>query len=199
MGVANKIMVCCLLLALLIAQGCTEEFTPKPRGYPRVAYPAKKYELYSPADCPFEFEKPVYANVWQDSVYQGQKMNLPCWLNVTFPSFNGNINLTYKEINATTTFEKLLGDAHKLSFNHTKKADFIDEIVIKNPNGAGGILYDVGGDAASQVQFFLTDSNRHFIRGSLYFNNQPNADSMAPVLAFVKQDMEHMLKTFKWK
>jgi gliding motility-associated lipoprotein GldD len=199
MGLRNIFFCAGLLAAFALLQGCTGEFTPKPRAYPRVNYPAKKYELFSPADCPFQFEKPVYTNTWEDSVFRGKIMKLPCWLNVGFPDFNGTINLTYKEINDTTSFEKLVGDAHKLSFNHTKKADYIDEILIHNPYGVGGILYDVGGNAASQVQFFLTDSNRHFIRGSLYFYNPPDADSMAPVVAFVKEDMEHMLRTFQWK
>jgi gliding motility-associated lipoprotein GldD len=57
----------------------------------------------------------------------------------------------------------------------------------------------VGGDAASNVQFFLTDSIHHFIRGALYFNNQPNADSMKPVVDFVKEDLRVMLKSFRWK
>jgi len=95
--------------------------------------------------------------------------------------------------------ERLVEDAHKMAFKHTKKANYIDEIKIDNAHGVGGILYDLGGDAASNVQFFLTDSNRHFIRGALYFYSPPNADSMAPVLDYVKADVKQMLKTFEWK
>nr|MBP7389581.1 hypothetical protein [Chitinophagales bacterium] len=60
-------------------------------------------------------------------------------------------------------------------------------------------LYDVGGDAASNVQFFLSDSTHHFIRGALYFNTTPNTDSMAPIVAFVKEDLKQLLRTFEWK
>ena len=134
-----------------------------------------------------------------DSVFFGKRVEQPCWMNVVIPNFNATINLTYKEINATQKIDKLLEDAHKLSYKHTRKADYIDEVKIENPNGVGGLLYDVGGDAASNVQFFLTDTTHHFIRGALYFSNEPNTDSMAPVVSFVKEDLKQMLRTFKWK
>lgn len=187
-------MLAVFLLILLSA--CHGEFSPKPKAFPRVIYPEKKYELYVSTECPFEFEKPVYAKVVNDS--SGNTPN-PCWLNVEFPDFNGTINLTYKEISAKNNLSKLVEDAHTLSFKHAKKANYIDEILIENKNGVGGILYNVGGDAASNIQFFLTDTTHHFIRGALYFNNEPNTDSMAPVIAFVRADLDRFLETFKWK
>jgi gliding motility-associated lipoprotein GldD len=62
-----------------------------------------------------------------------------------------------------------------------------------------GIFYDIGGDAASPTQFFVTDSAKHFLRGSLYFNAAPNSDSLAPVVKYIKEDMLHLLETVKWK
>jgi gliding motility-associated lipoprotein GldD len=189
-----------LLLLCLFLSSCHGDYTPKPKAYPRVVFPERKYEMYDPKDCPFKFEKPVYANVTNDTIFFGQKiLSVNCWLNVNFPTLNGTINLTYKEINDTMKLERLIEDAHKLSFMHTTKADYIDEIRIQNDHGVGGILYDVGGNAASNVQFFLTDSTHHFLRGALYFNSEPNSDSMAPVVTFVKEDMKRMLKTFQWK
>ena len=63
----------------------------------------------------------------------------------------------------------------------------------------GRILFEVGGDAASTTQFYLTDKKKHFIRGALYFRTTPNADSLKPVVQFVRKDMEHMIQSFKWK
>jgi len=188
------------LFATLLLSSCHGDYTPKPKAYPRVVFPERQYEMYDPKDCPFKFEKPVYANVTNDTIFFGQKiMSIDCWLNVNFPSLNGTINLTYKDINDSMKLERLIEDAHKMSFKHTTKADYIDEIRIQNDHGVGGILYDVGGNAASNVQFFLTDSTKHFLRGALYFNSEPNTDSMAPVVTFVKEDMKRMLKTFQWK
>jgi len=191
--------VLCSMLCVLLSS-CHGDYTPKPKAYPRVVYPEKKYELYQPEGCPFSFEKPVYTNVVRDTVFHGQKLkDDQCWLNVHFPSLNGVINLTYKDINDTMTIDRLIDDAHKMAFKHTKKANYIDEVRLSTKNGGGGLLYDLGGDAASNVQFFLTDSNKHFIRGALYFYSPPNADSIAPVLDFVKQDLEQMIRTFEWK
>ena len=55
------------------------------------------------------------------------------------------------------------------------------------------------GDAASNVQFFLTDSSQHFLRGALYFFNPPNPDSIAPVLQFVRGDIDHIAQTLVWR
>lgn len=189
--------VVCIMFTL---NSCHGDYTPKQKAYPRVEFPEKKYDLYNPAECPFQFEMPVYASVSHDTAFFGQPVaNEACWLNVNFPALNGTIYLTYEDINASHTLEKLIEDAHKLSFKHTTKADYINEAKIENEHGVGGLLYDVGGDAASNVQFFLTDSTHHFIRGALYFNNEPNTDSMAPIVNFVKMDMNRMLKTFAWK
>jgi gliding motility-associated lipoprotein GldD len=195
--VAKSIKYYALFIILYSLCGCHGEFTPKPKAYPRVVFPERKYEMCEPASCPFRFSKPVHASVQHDSSHMG--MSQPCWINITFPDFNGTVNLTYKEINKDITLDKLLDDAHKLSFKHTKKANYIDESLITNKHGVSGIFYNVGGDAASNVQFFLTDSAHHFIRGSLYFYNEPNSDSMAPILTFVKQDLDTILSTFEWK
>ena len=196
----NLFLSCVLCLVSCVLPSCHGDYAPKRKAYPRVIFPERKYELYDPKECPFKFEKPVYAQVSRDTTYFGNKLRSDqCWLNISFPSLNGVVNLTYKDINDTMKLERLVEDAHKMAFKHTKKANYIDEIKIDNAHGVGGILYDLGGDAASNVQFFLTDSNRHFIRGALYFYSPPNADSMAPVLDYVKADVKQMLKTFEWK
>lgn len=183
----------------LLFTSCNRDYSAKPKAYPRVVYPERKYELFDPPNCPFRFQKPVYARVDYDTTYLGKKTDERCWLNISFPDFNGNINFTYKDITDTINLERLLEDAHKLSYKHTKKADYIDEIKIENEHGIGGVLYDIGGDAASNIQFFLTDTTSHYVRGALYFYNPPNTDSMAPVVSFVKEDLKQMLKTFEWK
>jgi gliding motility-associated lipoprotein GldD len=120
-------------------------------------------------------------------------------MNITFPEYNAAVYLSYKEINAKHNLSKLIEDAHTLTYRHSIKADYIDEGTIKSRNNVYGLYYDVGGNAASNIQFFVTDSVKNFIRGSLYFNNEPNADSLAPVINFVRKDIEHMISTLKWK
>ena len=84
--------------------------------------------------------------------------------------------------------------------NHITKADAINEQpFINHENKVFGILYDLKGNTASAVQFYVTDSTRHFLRGSLYFSAEPNADSLAPVIDFFREDIIHLIETLKWK
>jgi hypothetical protein len=45
----------------------------------------------------------------------------------------------------------------------------------------------------------VTDSVNHFLRGALYFNVLPNADSLAPVQNYLREDVLRMLKSLEWK
>ena len=90
-------------------------------------------------------------------------------------------------------------DSRDLVYKHTIKANAIDETVIHTHNKVYGVMYDIGGNAASNFQFYATDSVRHFIRGSLYFNAAPEADSLKPVVDFIKKDVKHLIQTLQWK
>lgn len=189
-----------LCIIILLQTSCQEEsFTPKPRGYPRIELPAKDYALYEPTNCPFTFEKPNYVGMQKDTVFFRQLPENPCWMNLDFKDLGAKVHMSYKTIEKDGDLVRYLKDAYKLNSKHVKKADYIEDSVFITPNGAYGIYYTVGGDAASSTQFVITDSTRHFIWASLYFNAAPNADSIAPVNRFVRADIEHLINTFKWK
>ena len=186
-----------LVLSLLILASCNNnhDYAPKPRGYFRIVFPKKEYQQYT-AGCPFTFVYPKYAFIEPDKNPDAK----PCWLNMQFPQFNGTLHLSYEHILSPKEFNALIEDAHKLSFKHTVKATGIDEGVIAYPDRkVYGIYYTIDGNAASSVQFYLTDSTKNYIRGALYFNNVPRLDSIQPVLTFVKQDVDLMIKSFRWK
>jgi len=187
-----------LFLLCILLSACQSAYTPKPKGYFKITFPEHQYREYHPADCPFSFEYPVYSEVVKDTVFFDTIPENPCWMNITFPEFNGIVFLSYKDINSNNSLSKLIEDTHTLTYKHTVKADYIDEGRISTPNHVYGLYYVVGGNAASNIQFFVTDSTKHFIRGALYFNNTPNADSIAPVLNFVKQDINHIISSIKW-
>lgn len=179
-------------LILLTVLSCNETYTPKPRGYIRVDYPVKQYTLYN-SSRGFRFEYPVYARITGDS-----SVKHPDWLNIEFPGFDGKIYLSYLKINGNPGV--FADESRDLAYKHTIKAESISENLINFPESkVYGILYDIRGNAASSVQFFVTDSLRNFLRGSLYFNTQPNQDSLAPVISFIRQDIDHMIKTLEWK
>ncbi|MDB5114544.1 MAG: gliding motility lipoprotein GldD [Mucilaginibacter sp.] len=192
-----------LIVAILFLAACSgnTDYSPKPRGYYRVVFPKKEYREYV-SDYPFTFLYPKYANIEMDkqSRTDPKLLNMQYLLNMQFPQFNGTLHLSYESISSKKVFNELIEDAHKLAFKHTVKATGIDEGVIKFPDRkVYGIYYTIDGNAASSVQFYLTDSVKNYLRGALYFNNEPRLDSIQPVLNFVKQDVNVMLKSFKWK
>lgn len=191
-----KKLILFISAALIItACGNNQDYSPKPRGYYRIVFPEKAYQPYV-SNCPFTFEYPKYAVIEPDKKPDAK----PCWLNMQFPQFNGTLHLSYEHILSKKEFDLLIEDAHKLSFKHTVKATGIDEGIIRYPEKkVYGIYYTIDGNAASSVQFYLTDSTKNYIRGALYFQSEPKLDSIQPVLDFVKKDVDVMIKSFRWK
>lgn len=189
------------LVVTFLFTACEEPvYNPKPRGFPKVIYPEKAYQPFTEGYCDFTFDYPKYAVVEQDLSFFDEKPAHPCWFDLHVPSFDSRIYFSYIPIDQENTFEKLKQDAFKMTDWHNKKATYIDENFIQKNNGVKGMLFKVEGPAASPLQFFLTDSlnEKHFLRGALYFNTQARPDSLAPVLEFVKKDVEKMLDTFEW-
>jgi gliding motility-associated lipoprotein GldD len=193
----GKIVLLILLTAGALA--CNEVSVPRPKGYFRIDLPQKEYIVFNDSlnkkGLPIEFEYPVYGKISPD-------INNPSesgWFNIEFPFYKAKIYLTYKDINGDLA--RLVEQTYTMNVkNHITKADAIDEQVIDNPeNRVYGILYDLKGNAATAVQFYVTDSTRHYLRGSLYFAAEPNADSLAPVIDFFRSDIVHLIETLKWK
>jgi gliding motility-associated lipoprotein GldD len=86
-----------------------------------------------------------------------------------------------------------------MTFKHTLKASSINDSLFRTPNGISGVYFSVGGNAATANQFFVSDSTKHFLRGALYFDASPNADSLQPVNEFLEQDLKHLINSFSWK
>jgi len=184
-----------LLSCLLFFISCGEEEAtiPKPRSYYRIDLPAKSYQK-SNLDCPYSFEYPTYARLLMDSSRPGER----CWANLDFPKLHAKVHLSYKAVDKNVA--GFLEDSRTLAYKHAVKASQIDEYVVTRPEqNVYGMIYEIGGNAASSIQFHVTDSSKNFFRGALYFYASPNSDSLAPVVSFVRSDIEHLLKTFKWK
>ena len=168
-------------------------FTPKPKGYYRIDFPEKKYVLYD-STCPYSFEIPNYSFIDNDKHLGAD----PCWLNINFPKFNAQIHLSYKIV--TNNLDTILDQSRDFAIKHQIKATGLDEtVIIRDSAHVYGLVYDISGNTASNIQFYLTDSTHHFMRGALYFNAVPNIDSQKVVVDFIRKDIEHLITTFKWK
>ena len=129
----------------------------------------------------------------------GNKPENDCWFDIYYPLFNGRVHVSYRALHSDKDFRQVIADAHELIGKHTVKAEGIDEIPVRNPNGVSGIVFDIQGNVASPFQFYLTDSTHNFVRGALYFKTKADADSLRPVVEYVKKDIMQLVSTFKWK
>ena len=185
-------------LAFVFFTACNSDYVPRPRAYYKIALPQHQYRVFDQPGYPYSFEYPTYATIVQDSTFFEDKPENPYWINIDFPQFNGRVYISYKVI-GKQSFDKLKEDAYKMTFKHTLKATSIEDSMMTNPFGVSGIFFNVGGNAATARQFYLTDTTKHFLRGALYFDTTPNEDSLRDVNHFLEEDMKHLINTFRWK
>lgn len=184
----KKITPYVLVFAMLFSIfGCKDDVLPKPTGMLRLDYPIARYGTFD-SDCPYGF----YVN--GDATVKAKG----CSFEIHYPKMKATVYLTYKNVDGD--IEKLLRDAQKLTYEHVIKADAITEQPFINPDKkVYGMFYSVGGNAATNSQFYLTDSTKHFVTGSLYFYAKPNFDSIMPAADYIKNDMQTMMETMYWK
>jgi len=177
-----------------VLSSCSGDYYPKPNGYLRIDLPEKKYVSFD-SDLPYTFEIPVYSKVVPDNDPMAGKY----WINIEFPQFKGKLHLSYKKINGN--LNNYLEDTRTMVMKHIPKASAIENKTYENPSRkVYGLTYTIAGTAtASPYQFYLTDSTNNFVRGALYFNVVPNNDSLAPVIDFLEEDINHLIETFRWK
>ncbi|HEY0678001.1 MAG TPA: hypothetical protein VGD17_06935 [Chitinophagaceae bacterium] len=187
-----------LIAVIFSIAACNSDYVPKPRGYYKVPLPQHQYQVFDKPGYPYTFEYPVYATVVQDTTFFEEKPDNPYWINIDFPQFNSRIYVSYNQI-GKQSFDRLRDDAYKMTYKHTLKATSIEDSLIETPQGIKGVFFNVGGNAATGRQFFLSDTSKHFLRGALYFDATPNEDSLSIVNAFLEQDMKHLINTFRWK
>lgn len=167
---------------------CKDDVLPKPKGYLDLEYPEAKYISFDKT-CGYTFE---YNSIGKIE----DKGN--CNFNIVYPKLKATVYLNYRPVNGN--IETLLRDAQKLTYEHVVKADAITEQPFANKeHKTYGMFYEVGGNAASQSQFYVTDSTKHFLMGSIYFYAKPNFDSVLPAAHYVKNDLRKLMESLKWK
>lgn len=175
------------MLVFMAILGCKDEVLPKPKAQLRLEYPQAQLDRLVSDHFEFQYNKMA---VVKDK--KGQSVTLD------YPLMKGTIFINYKKVDGN--LEKLLRDAQKLSYEHAVKADGIQEKrFINEADNVYGMFYNVSGDAASQAQFYATDSLHHFVTGSLYFFAKPNYDSIYPAAVYLQNDILTIMETLHWK
>jgi len=184
-----------LLFTLLFITGCENNYIPKPKGFLRLDLPKRNYIPFDSLSFPYSFYIPDYVKITPDK----KNLDEPYWINLNFKPFNAILYISYKKINKNLNV--YLEDSRTFVNKHIPKASAINENLYKNEKErVFGLVFNIeGSEAASPLQFYLTDSTQHFLRAALYFNFTPNNDSLAPVIDYIKKDVTYMIESFKWK
>jgi len=181
-------------LVFLLVFSCKNDYIPKPHGYFRISFQEKTYHKLDSVGLPYNFEIPDYSKIYPDK----DRLAEPFWVNLKVKAHKAEVNISYKKVN--NNLDTLIQDAHTLAYNHSKKADAINEqIFINSKKKVYGTIFLIDGNTASSLQFYLTDSTKNFLRGALYIREIPNIDSLRPVIDFLTPDVIHLIETTEWK
>ena len=179
-----------IVVVFFILTACKEHNIPRPRGYFRIDLPKKEYRTVHLSSFSFQLSSlATIEKVKKDTLH---------WINISYKKLNASIYLSF--FDKIDSIQPLIEDARDMAYKHTIKADDIVTMPFAFPNKrVFGNVFNIEGDAASSVNFYLTDSTTNFLRGALYFNCEPNKDSLKPVNDYIKEDIQHLLETFNWE
>lgn len=183
------------MLFSLFSCGDDEMLVPKPPSFLRTDFPEHTYVKMA-LNEPYTYEtskeyvvKPV---LYGNTLTSHQEINL-------IP-LNGVIYLNYYPLPNYDTLVRYINLSNDKVDEHQIKATKIERKRYFFPEKkVYGTLFELKGDVATNFQFYLTDSVKHFIRGEVLMNCKPNYDSLRPTLDYLKKDIYHMIETFEWK
>jgi gliding motility-associated lipoprotein GldD len=187
------ILIGSLLVGLCSSSSCSG-YTPKPRGYLRIEPPVPSYRELLLDELPYTF-----------NISSLPEIELPPaggpagWINLSYPALEAKIYCTYLAIQPST-LNVAMEESRKLVARQSHNAHSITEQAYNNPEKrVYAYVYQLDGAAVSPIQFTLTDSTSHFFRGSLFYAQRPNGDSIAPVTHYLKNDIIELIQSFNWK
>lgn len=181
-------IVLLVFLSLFAISSCNDEnVLPKPNAMLRLEYERPSAQSIETDYFRFDSNKEAVVN---------QKNSKSIILE--YPEMKASIFMSYRRVN--DDIKRLTSDAQKLSYEHAAKAEGIRPRAYEDAlNRVYGAFFEVRGDAASQAQFYVTDSLNHFVTGSLYFKTRPNYDSIYPAAVYLQQDMGRIMESLRWK
>jgi len=182
----KKISQLILLLGFIVS--CNNNSLPKPKPYLNLKYPKASYTQII-TNCPYTFEVSNKAIL---------KVKNNCWATIQYPKLKATIYITYRKVN--NNLDEILKEVEKLTFKHAIKAEAINSVPYEDyQKKVFAKLYHVEGNAASNIQFRVTDSLKNVLAGSLYFYVEPNYDSILPAVKYIEKDVTHLIETLRWK
>lgn len=216
----NNIKTLLAVAALLLAGCGGGDYTPKPQAYLRIDMPEHEYFLLdtmrtNPGDTivwpggdtsivltgytktfPFIFEANKCIEWTEKDAPKGER-----WVDLMYPQWDGVVYLTYKRLRNAADLRGQIDTSSRMLEKHYQLASGVEEQFYEDAeNRVYGTVYHLKGNkVATTCQFWATDSVHHYLRGALFLNRTPNNDSLAPVLNYIQEDIEHLMETLRWR
>ena len=191
----RRVLLFLLGALLLVAtfSSCRKGSVPKPYGYFRIAIPDTAYEYADLQGYPYTFQLSKNAYI-EEYHYDGEQY----WFNIQYPSINSTIHCSYKVVD--NNLRSLSRDAQEFLYGHSSVATSIPmQEYADYTRRVYGLYYELHGNAATPIQFYMTDSVRHFFRASVYCNTIPNQDSLAPIHDYLRVDTRKIMESMIWR
>jgi len=187
----SKAFFITMILALGFVACKSDPPPPRPRAYPRIDFPDRSTLDYNTPDCPYTFRYPGYAEI--------NEKKEACWFDLYMPVFEARLHCSYVPLTTEKGFTDLVRDAFVIAGKINERANYMTESRVQNAQGVGGLILDWTGPAASPVHFYLSDTTNHFFKAALYFDSKVEPDSLAPIVDFIRQDIDTLIASFEWK
>jgi len=180
------------ILFFVLFYSCVESDLPKQNGFLRIEFKEPSYLSYNQKNTPFKF----YYNSGSVKLVQANEDQFI----LDYPDLNLSLNLSFYEINQNHELEDKFQDFSLILDTHTKKSNGIILREYDNINKKiFGKLYEIKGDVASPIQFYLTDSISSFITGSVNLKYKSKYDSIYPSIQYIKNDILVLFESINWK
>jgi len=187
------------LLTASFSVSCSQDYSPKPRGYFYIDLPEPVYQdLLGFPDFKCSVSNQVRVDALNNETTEKKKKN-EIEFNLNYPRYRAQIYCTYFRINPSE-FRSISEENRRMAYFQVQNAKGIKEVAYSRPEQkVYGLIYEIQGNTASPIQFVVSDSTSFFFRGALYFDTSYNRDSIAPVLAYINKDIHVMMESFQWK
>ena len=151
-----------------------------------------------------EFEIPNYKKISLDCNYSFNINSQASINNIK----NCNYEIYYKNLNAkifinqivlSNSIERVVNTFNqKINENSRLSDQIIQSDYFNIDNETYSKLYSFVGNSPSNIQFYLTNQTDKFLTGSLFFETEPNYDSLFPYIDYIRNDIKKMVDSFRW-
>ena len=111
MAKQNSAILTSLFFCILFLAACNSPYTTKNKGYSKLSFPAKSYQVFNQTAGPYSFEYPSYAVIDENVNKQRTGIQKGKWLNIRFPGQEATIYVSYIAMQAKQ-LDTLIRDAY---------------------------------------------------------------------------------------